>query len=266
MVKVSLKSEEEIRVMAEGGAKLAQILKEVIEKVTFGLSTLEIDSWVERKIIDFGGTPSFKKVRGYRWASCVGLNDEVVHSIPRVDKIIKKGDLLKIDMGMLWRGFNTDLSWTVQISQNSQENFLRIGTQALGKAIQAARPGNRVGNISQAIEDTLTRAGLSPVRVLTGHGIGQKLHEEPMVPGCLTGRIEDTPRLEEGMTLAIEVIYNQKSPEVVLGEDGWTIYTKDGRISGLFEETIAITKNGPLVLTPIEAGSFRLKNRGSFVC
>jgi methionyl aminopeptidase len=271
MAKIPLKSPEEIKVMAEGGEKLGRILDEILEKVESGVSTLEIDSWIDGRITSAGGTPAFKLVPHYHWASCVGPNEEVVHSIPKKEKIIKAGDLLKIDLGMQWRGFNTDLSWTIPVDRmavnKEQSRFLEAGKKALKEAIKAAQPGNRVGHLSEAIETVIEGAGFHPVEVLTGHGIGRKLHEEPLIPGVLKCPILETPLLKPGMTLAIEVIYSQGSGEVVLEEDGWTISTKDGKIAGLFEKTIAVTESGPLVLTPVR---FSKKGepgkRGSFVC
>lgn len=252
MSKIDLKSAEEISLMAEGGQKLSSILMDVFEKIEPGLSTLQIDSWIDKGIVKQGGEPSFKKVRNYRYASCVGLNGEIVHSIPKEDKIIKEGDILKIDLGMFYKGFNTDMSWSWEILTKKKKDFLGVGENALYLAIDVARSGNRVGHISLAIEKTITQAGYCPVNVLTGHGIGRKLHEEPMVPGVLKDELENTPKLLPGMTFAIEVIYAQKSPEAVLGADGWTISTKDGKISGLFEQTIAITENDPLIITPFK--------------
>ncbi len=255
MPKISLKSPQEIKIMAEGGERLGEILAEVLEKVKPGLSTLEIDGWIEDRIVSFGGRPSFKLVPRYHWASCVGINEEVVHSIPRKNKIVKEKDLLKIDLGMLWQGFNTDLSWTIEVggsqSEREKARFLAAGKRALAKAIEAAKPGNRVGHISQAIQEVIQGSGYQPVEILTGHGIGRKLHEEPMIPGILKTSLFDTPKLVPGMSLAIEVIYAQGSGEVVLEEDGWTISTKDGKMSGLFEKTIAVTGRGPLILTPV---------------
>jgi len=253
--KISLKTKEEIAIMAEGGEALSEILWEALRIIKAGISTLEIDSFIDKKIVSFGGIPAFKKVPGYFWASCIGVNNEVVHSIPKKEKILKEGDLLKIDLGMNWRGFNTDLSWTTCVDGkgkkcDAKKNFLQAGKRALDEAIGVARAGNRVGHISQTIEKKITEAGYNPVKVLTGHGIGRKLHEEPMIPGILKGRIEDSPKLIPGMTLAIEVIYNEGESEVVLGDDNWTILTKDGKISGLFEKTIAIAENKPLILTP----------------
>ncbi|MGI5826661.1 MAG: type I methionyl aminopeptidase [Patescibacteria group bacterium] len=264
MPKIFLKSPEEISRMAEAGEILGNIMSQILEKIEPGISTLEIDSWVEDRIINAGGEAAFKKVPRYHWATCTGINDEVVHSIPREDKILKEGDLLKIDMGMWWRGFNTDMSWTAVVQKsevkNQKSKFLETGEKALEEAIKVARPGNRIGHISKTIQETVETAGYHPVRILTGHGIGRKLHEEPMIPGILTKSIEKTPEIVPGMTLAIEVIYNLGEGEVVLAEDGWTILTKDGKISGLFEKTIAITENGPLVLTPLRFSKKGLKN------
>lgn len=252
MSDISIKNSEEISVMAEGGKELAKILSEVEEVVKPGMSTLEVDSKIERGILEFGGKPSFKMVPGYFWASCVGINDEVVHSIPRKNKTIKEGDLLKIDLGMFYKGFHTDLSWTRIVGEdsNNKKEFLKTGEIALEKAIEEARPGKRIGDISRKIEETIKNAGFKPVRVLTGHGIGKKLHEDPLIPGVVKGELKNTPEILSGMTFAIEVIYSEGDGEVLLGEDDWTIFTKDGKMSGLFEKTIAVTENKPLTLTP----------------
>lgn len=260
MPRISLKSAGQISLMAEGGKILGQILDEVLEKVTPGISTWEIDNWVEGRIASAGAVPSFKSVPHYHWASCVGLNEEVVHSIPKKDKVVKEGDLLKIDLGMLWKTFHTDLAWTtiVQSSkykvQSYQQKFLETGKKALEEAIKMAVPGNRVGHISQKIQEIIQEAGYSPVEILTGHGIGRNLHEEPLIPGILKGRLSNTPELKPGMTLAIEIIYNLGGPEVILEEDGWTLCSKDGKIAGLFEKTIAVTESMPLILTPLRSG------------
>jgi len=269
MPKVSFKSEKQIAAMAEGGKRLGRILTEVLEKIAPGVSTLEIDTWIENGIIKTGGEPSFKMVPGYHWSSCVGLNDEVVHSIPRKDKVLKLGDLLKVDLGMLWEGLHTDLSWTVIVggndeNKNEKSRFLAAGEKALEEAIKISVSGNKVGHISGKIQEIIEGAGYWPVKILTGHGIGKKLHEDPLIPGVLQGKVANTPNLVEGMTLAIEVIYGLGSGDVVLENDGWTVSTKDGKIAGLFEKTIAVTGNGPLILTPLSGdGETR---RGYFVC
>lgn len=262
MPKISIKSEQEIAIMAEGGKILGEIVKSTLKRIKPGVSTAEIDEWIEDEIIKKGGEPSFKKVPNYFWTTCTGLNDEVVHSIPRRDKVVKEGDLVKIDAGIYWKGFHSDTSWTVQIpfsKPNAEEEvsvvlgarFLEVGKHALREAIKVAKPGKRVGDISLEIQKIIEEAGFSPVKVLTGHGIGRELHEDPLIPCVLKGKIENTLELVAGMTLAIEVIYTLGSPKLVMESDNWTISTEDGKISGLFEETIALTKNGPLILTAI---------------
>ncbi len=262
MPKISIKTEEEIGIMAEGGKILSEIVKSTLKKVKPGVSTLEIDQWIEREILKKGGESSFKKVPNYFWTTCTGLNDEVVHSIPKKDKIVKEGDLVKIDAGIYWKGFHNDTSWTIQIpfskpsveeraSESLGMKFLEVGRHALREAIKIAKPGKRIGDISLKIQETIEEKGFSPVKVLTGHGIGRELHEDPLIPCILKGKIENTPELLPGMTLAIEVIYALGSPDLVMESDNWTISTEDGKISGLFEETIALTKNGPLILTAI---------------
>ncbi len=260
----NIKTSEEIKIMAEGGKLLSHILKDVLKRIEVGLSTLEIDCWIDKEIISAGGAPSFKLVPRYHWASCIGLNDEVVHSIPKKNRIIKEGDLLKIDLGMLWKGFQSDLAWTVLVSgkeairqlaeQSSKEDFLLAGKKALKEAIKVARNGNRVGHISQKIQEVIETAGYHPVEALTGHGIGRKMHEDPLIPGVLKGNLEKTPILTAGMTIAIEIIYSKGEGEIVLENDGWTVSTKDGKISGLFENTIAVTNGEPLALTPFTWG------------
>lgn len=260
MPKISIKTDSEIAIMAEGGQALGKIVSRTLKKIKTGVSTAEIDQWVEEDILAFGGEASFKRVPKYYWTTCVGLNNEVVHSIPKKDKIIKEGDLVKIDAGIYWKGFNNDVSWTTIVpafaeatagGQSSKERFLEAGKEALKRAISAAKPGNRVGHISMAIQETIESAGFSPVKILTGHGIGRQLHESPLIPCFLKGRLDNTAKLLSGMTLAIEVIYSLGSPELVMENDNWTISTRDGKIAGLFEETIAVCENGPLILAEV---------------
>lgn len=257
MPKIDLKTPQEIAIAAEGGEILGRIIVSVLKRIRPRLNTLEINDWIEEEVIKAGAEPSFKLVPRYHWASCVGTNNEVVHSIPRKDRIIREGDLLKIDAGVFWKGFHTDASWTVIVQtanrkqQKAKIRFLEAGKEALKRAIEAARPGNRIGNISLVIQQTIEKAGYRPVKVLTGHGIGHRLHEEPLIPCIFKGSLEKTETLLPGMLLAIEVIYNQGKAEVVMEDDGWTISTKDGKLSGLFEETIAVGENGPLTLTRV---------------
>lgn len=256
--KIILKTNEEIKIMAEGGKKLGRILEEVIKKAKPGVEIRELDCFAEELIKKAGGRPSFKMVPKYKWATCLCVNEVVVHGIPN-DYILKEGDILGIDVGMYYKGFHTDTAHTIKIRNSKYEirnkkeeidKFLKTGIIALEKAIGVAKVGNYLGHISKAIQETIEGQGYSVVRSLVGHGVGRKLHEEPQIPGFLKGKIKVSAPLKIGMTLAIEVIYNQGGKEVVFkNDDGWTIATADGEPSGLFEHTIAVTENGPIILT-----------------
>jgi len=256
---IPIKTEREIKLMKEGGQKLAFVFAEVVKKIKPGVSLRQLDSLAEELIIKQGGFPSFKTVKGYHWATCININEGVVHGIPDNYRI-KKGDLVSLDMGMLYKGFHTDMARTLWV-RNPKSNppaggqnpkFLIAGKEALKMAIKAAKAGNRVGHISAAIEKVIRKAGFNPVEALTGHGVGKKLHEDPQIPCFLAQPINRTSVLQPGMTLAIEVIYVKGRPDLVLTRDGWTIKTADGSLSGLFEDTILITKREPVVLTYLE--------------
>jgi methionyl aminopeptidase len=173
----------------------------------------------------------------------------VVHGIPGKYRF-KKGDKVGIDVGMFYQGFHTDTSTTVAIDTHEHDHFLEVGRKSLKKAIEQAKPGNRIMDISTMMEKVVVEAGFSPVRALTGHGIGRQLHEEPAIPCFVVGNPKHSPKIVVGMVLAIEVMYNAGDFEVVYkNDDGWTIATADAKISGLFEDTVAITENGPVILT-----------------
>jgi len=261
---IPIKTKEEIEMMREGGRRLKEVFDRILPQIRGRITKREIDRKAEELILRLGGQPSFKMVPNYHWATCITVNEEVVHGIPD-DYVIKEGDIISLDAGMLYRGLNADRSWTTEIPndkfqipnkfQISNSKFLRTGELALARAIEAARPGRRVGHISLAIQETIEGAGFNCIRDLTGHGVGRKLHEEPKIPCFLKGRLEDTALLAEGMVLAIEVIYCLGKPDLVLLNDGWTIATGDGKIAALFEETVGVTAAGPLVLTDGSSGS-----------
>jgi len=254
--KITLKTDEEIKIMVEGGRKLRLVLREIIKRAKPGITTLELDHYGEELIRKAGGRPSFKMVPKYNWATCMCVNKVVVHGIPN-NYPLKEGNVLGIDVGMYYKKFHTDTAWTIEISKSKyqkaksmKDNFLETGVKALEGAIETARVGNHIGHISRAIQETIEKQGYSVVRTLVGHGIGKVLHEPPEIPCFLRGEIEKTPKILSGMTLAIEVIYNQGKSEVSYeNDDGWTIVTADGELSGLFERTIAVTKTGPIILT-----------------
>jgi len=283
---IQVKAPNEISIMASGGRILAEVLGEVLEYVKPGVSELELDGLAEKLIREKGAKPGFKRVKGYKHTICVSTNDVVVHGIPTRYKF-KEGDIIGIDCGVYYKGFNTDAAHTVRVQKSTHstssglsstlsaqtegmlseveaskvksqkkkdeiDRFLDAGEKALEEAIKVAKVGNRVGHISKKIQDIIEGARYSVVRSLVGHGVGRSLHEEPEVPGFLARKIEDTPKLRIGMTIAIEAIYNMGKADVAYSnDDGWTIKTKDGNLSGLFERTIAITKSGTMVLTKI---------------
>jgi len=233
---------------------------EVCSAIKPGMTEIEVDALADKLIKEKGGEPGFKKVEGYHHATCISTNEVVVHGIPS-PRVLKEGDIIGIDCGVFYQGFHTDMSETLRVrSKNSElrikndeiDKFLKVGKQALEAGISQAKAGNHVGDISKAIQDIVElRNGYSVVRSLVGHGVGKELHEDPEVPGYLQGKIEKTPELKEGMVIAIEVIYNMGGPDLAFANnDGWTLKTKDNSLAGLFERTIAITKSGPLVLTP----------------
>ncbi|MEK7060968.1 MAG: type I methionyl aminopeptidase [Patescibacteria group bacterium] len=255
---ISIKTEKEIQVMAEGGKILAGVVWKVLENAKPGVSEVELDKLAEKLILEKGGYPGFKKVNGYKNAICISTNEVVVHGIPTAYKL-KEGDVIGIDCGVYYKGLHTDMSETICVSAKGgsasggqsleTDKFLETGKKALNEAIKVAKAGNRVGHISKTIQDVVEGAGYSVVQSLVGHGVGKNLHEEPEVPGFLSLPIEETPILKKGMTIAVEVIYNMGGHEVVLGSDNWTIITEDKSISGVFERSIAITDKDPLILT-----------------
>ncbi|MBI4078947.1 MAG: M24 family metallopeptidase [Candidatus Levybacteria bacterium] len=279
---INIKTKEEIEAMAEGGKILSEVLHTVLAHIKPGVSELELDAVAEKLIYDRGAEVGFKKVPGYKYTVCVSTNDVVVHGVPTAYRF-KEGDIIGIDCGVFYKGFHTDMAETIQV-QNSKfppkarlatdgkiqndppvnalhrqvqagneniKKFLEIGKHALNEAIKQAKTGSRIGNISKTIQEIVEGAGYSVVRSLVGHGVGRQLHEEPEVPGFLVkGDIDKTPLLRVGTTIAIEVIYNMGKPDVKYStDDEWTIKSADGSLSGLFERTVAITKNGPLILT-----------------
>ena len=248
--KVKPKTKKELKIMAEGGRRLAKIKKRLREMINEGVSAKDVDDLAAGLIKKEKGKASFKMVPGYSWTTCVNVNSGIVHGIPKRSIVFKKGDIVSVDIGFYYQDFHTDTSFSIGIGSNSEtKRFLREGEKALKKAIKAARPGNRIHDISKAIEDSLKAAGLFPIKALVGHGIGRSLHEEPHIPCFVEGKKEDSPKIPEGAVFAIEVMYTVGNPGIMVGEDGWTISTKDDKIAGLFEETVAVYADGPLVLT-----------------
>lgn len=256
MKKFYPKTEGEIEIMRQGGRKLAEVKKALFDAVAVGVSAEEIEVLADRLIEKEGAEASFKKVPGYKWAACVNVNAGLVHGIPKRQVVFKKGDIVSVDFGVYFNGFHTDCSFTKGLEPSAEtEKFLITGQKALMAAVEKTKAGNRVYDLSEAIEDTVKKEGYTPIRALVGHGIGRSLHEDPPIPCFLPARAgkpvarEESMAIPTGATLAIEVMYVQGSPDVVQEADGWTISTRDGKIAALFEETVAVGKAGPEILT-----------------
>lgn len=247
---IPLKTPTEIEIMAEGGKKLARVKNILKEGVQIGVKASDIENLAVSLIKEERAGESFKMVPGYSWATCVNVNDGLVHGIPKEEIVFKKGDVVSVDVGLFYKGFHTDTSITVGLEVDGEtKRFLEVGQEALKKAIDQVKVGRHIWHISKTIEQIIKEGGYSPIKALVGHGVGKELHEEPQIPCFVPGRVEDSPRIEPGMVLAIEVMYTQGSPNVIQLPDGWTIAMADGKISGLFEETVAVSLTGSRVLT-----------------
>ncbi len=248
----NIKTPEEITIMRKAGRMLGEVLEETLKNVKPGVTELALDTIAEKLTFEKGGEPGFRKVPGYKHTICVATNSVVVHGIPKERKLVE-GDIIGIDGGVFLEGFHSDMAETVAVGNVKPElkKFLQAGKDAMYAGIRQAKAGNRVGDISQAVQEIVEKqGGYSVVRSLVGHGVGRELHEDPQIPGYLEKKIEHTPLLEAGMTIAVEVIYNMGGRKVVYeGSDDWTIESEDGSLSGVFERTIVITEAGPELLT-----------------
>ena len=248
---VDYKTDDEIRIMSEGGKKLAEVYEKIRKITKPGITTLEIDNFAEKEIKKSGGEPAFKKVPGYRWSTCLCINDQVVHT-PPTRRHVKEGDVLTVDIGIYFEGLNTDKADTFTVGKESDKvkSFLAAGRSALDKAITTAKENKRIGDISQMIQQEIEGRGYFVIRDLTGHGVGKKLHEDPSIPGYIDKPVEKTPLLKKGLTIAIEVIYAENKTDIVYEKgDNWSLITEDGSIAACFEETVAIVSNKTLILT-----------------
>lgn len=237
--------------MRAGGAILGQVRAELFRITQVGITPAEIELKARQLIKSLGGELSFTKVPGYHWATCININDGIVHGIPTSETPFQSGDLVTVDVGVYFRGFHTDCAFTKVVGESSAEKdrFIQAGMEGLKNAIAAIKPGNRIGDISAAMDETTKKYGYSCTKELTGHGVGRELHEEPMISNVVISPREKTPLIVEGQTLAIEIIYVAGKPQLVMGDDGWTIFTKDGKISSVMEETVQVTADGCSILT-----------------
>lgn len=252
---MTTKDTQKIAAMAEGGKALGAILQELLAMSKPGVTLLEIETLAQKRIKEAGMKPSFSTVADYKWATCLCVNDVIVHGIPN-EYALQEDDVLTIDIGLINKTYHSDTAWTKVMHEGNGgtdpdvQKFLDVGEAALAEAIAQAKPGNRVGHISQTIQKKVEGAGYGIVKPLVGHGIGTTLHEYPQIPGYLRGSVDKTPLLVPGMTIAVEIIYTMGSPAVEYLEDGWSIATRDRSISAVFEQSLAITENGPMILTP----------------
>lgn len=245
---ITLKTEREINLMHEAGKLLASCHKEISKFIGVGISTLEINIFVEDFLKMHGATPEQKGFKGYKYATCASINDEICHGFPRKTPL-KNGDIVTIDMVVNLNGGLADSAWTYKIGNVSDtaEKLLEVTKNSLYKGIEKAFIGNRLGDIGNAIQSYVEPEGFSVVRDFTAHGIGPTLHEEPQIPHYgLPGK---GLRLKEGMVITIEPMINEGTWYSKMDPNGWTARTDDGKLSAQYEHTIAITKNGPLILT-----------------
>jgi len=251
-MKIDIKKDKTLKVMAEGGKRLSAVLDELVHFTKVGTNFLEIEEKAYRDLKKSGGIPGFTTVEDYRWATCLNVNDGIVHGIPK-DYTIKDSDLVSIDIGLLYEGWHTDMSFSFQVGTQTPrvQRFLQAGKESLNNAFKQVRTGKRVGNISEAMDSTLRKYGYQGMPELTGHGIGRELHEYPPIPCVPWQPIKQTPMLKKNMTIAIEVIYVEGDTDYYTSkEDGWTIMAADGKMAAVFEKTIAVTDDGYFLLTP----------------
>lgn len=247
---IILKSKEEVARIAKASRIVAASLEALKAYLKPGMTTKELDLFVEREIRARGGTPAFKGYRNYPATICISVNEEVVHGIPS-DRVIKEGDIVGLDLGAIYDGFYGDSAVTVAVGEVKPEarRLIEVTEESLYAGIDQAREGNRLSDISHAVQSHVEEAGFSVVTDFVGHGIGRSLHEEPQIPNF--GPPGRGPRLKEGMVLAIEPMVNMGKAAVRVLDDRWTAVTVDGSLSAHFEHTIAVTKEGPVILSKL---------------
>ncbi len=248
---ITLKSAHELALMREAGRIVAEVLAEIRAAVAPGVTTSDLEAIAGRIIVDkHGAIPSFKGYRGFPGMICASLNEEIVHGIPG-EQILREGDIVSVDVGVIYRGYHGDAATTVAVGEIDAESrkLMDVTAESLRIGIEAAHPGNWTSDISKSIQAYVEGQGFSVVREYTGHGIGRQMHEDPQIPNYYDSRLGAQVRLRSGMTFALE-------PMVMVGDwrtrvlaDNWTVVTADGTRSAHFEHTVAVTKNGPEILT-----------------
>ncbi len=251
---INIKSKNEIELMKAAGKIVAGALETAKENIIAGISTFSLDRIVEKYIIKNGASASFRGQKGFRGAidfpacCCMSVNDEIIHGIPG-DRVLKDGDIVSIDVGACYKGFHGDAARTFKVGRVSDEaeRLIKVTEESFFKGIEKAVPGNRINDISGAIQDCVEMNGFSVIKDFTGHGIGTELHEDPAVPNYRT-RFRGV-RIQQGMALAIEPMVNYGGEEIVLLDNKWTVVTADGSLSAHYENTVIVTNNGAEILT-----------------
>ena len=248
---VIIKNSEQPARMRKAGKITAEALLVAREAVKPGVSTKEVDTKIRSFIERCGAEPSFLGYNGFPGSACISINDQVIHGIPSSKVIIKEGDIVKVDVGARYRGYNGDSARTFAVGKVSDEalRLMSVTEQSFYEAMKHARAGNRIGDIGHAVESFVISNGFSVVKDFTGHGVGAELHEDPSIPNF--GSAGRGARLYPGMTLAIEPMVNAGTDRVKVRKDGWTVVTADGKLSAHYENSIAITESDPIILTEI---------------
>ena len=248
---ITIKTPEEIKIMAEGGKILAKIIKELEKEVRPGITTKELDRLAESLVLKSGGKCSFKGYQDFPACLCTSINEEIVHVAPS-NRVLKKGDIISLDLGILYKGFHTDMAITVPVGKIDPEvqRLIRVTKKALKRGIKKVRPGNTFGDIGNTIQRYVESQGFNVVRDLCGHGIGKEIHEDPKILNF--GRRHTGPEIKEGMTFCLEPMVTVGDWKLKKSKDGYGFETADGSLSCHFEHTVAVTKNSCQILTELK--------------
>lgn len=249
---ITVKSSEEIQLMYEANQIVAGVLDLLRRRIRPGLTTLKLDRWAEEYCRDHKGIPAFKGYRGFPGSLCVSINEQVVHGIPSKKVVLREGDIVSIDFGVKLKGFYGDAAVTLPVGtvSSEKEKLMQVTRESLQLAVDTISVGNRVADISRVVQAHVEKHGFSVVRQFVGHGIGSDLHESPEIPNYVQ-KSKSSPRLLEGMVLAVEPMVNVGTYKVEVLKDNWTVVTADHKPSAHFEHSIAVTSNGPLVLSAL---------------
>lgn len=252
---IEIKTSDELDCMARAGAVTARMLRDLPALIEPGVSTQDIDEYVERTIEESGMIAAFKGYGGFPASACVSINEEIVHGIPSRKRILQEGDIVSVDLGTIYRGYYSDAARTYAVGRISDlaEKLIRVTEESFFEGLKYCRPGQRLGDVSNAIQRHAEAAGFSVIRDYVGHGIGRNLHEDPQIPNY--GPADRGPKLEPGMVLAIEPMIAAGGYEVEVLQDGWTAVTADGSLAAHYENTVVITQEEPRLLTCID-GTF----------